>query len=74
MDVRVFTLEEANSVLPKLQAVVGRQLQRRARIEAALGRTVRFELALTAATVTAYPALKRGLGYATSCALHKLEV
>jgi hypothetical protein len=44
------------------------------RIEAALGRMARFELALTAATVTAYPALKRGLGFASTCALHKLEV
>ncbi|MDZ3833731.1 MAG: hypothetical protein U0S50_18245 [Sphingopyxis sp.] len=43
-------------------------------IESALGRPARFELALTAATVTAYPALKRGLGYASACALHKLEV
>jgi hypothetical protein len=31
-------------------------------------------MALTAATVTAYPALKRGLGFPNSCALHKLEV
>ncbi|MBJ7441908.1 MAG: hypothetical protein JHD35_23225 [Sphingopyxis sp.] len=45
-----------------------------ARIEVLYGRTARFELALTAATVTAYPALKRGLGFATSCALHKLAV
>lgn len=45
-----------------------------AQIEMLYGRTVRFEMALTAATVTAYPALKRGLGFATSCALHKLEV
>lgn len=45
-----------------------------AAIEAMLGRTARFELALTAATVTAYPALKRGLGFASTCALHKLEV
>ena len=45
-----------------------------AQIEMLYGRTIRFEMALTAATVTAYPALKRGLGFANSCALHKLEV
>ena len=45
-----------------------------ARIEMLYGRTARFEMALTAATVTAYPALKRGLGFATSCALHKPSV
>ncbi|WP_137752082.1 hypothetical protein [Sphingopyxis sp. L1A2A] len=45
-----------------------------ARVETLYGRPARFEMALTAATVTAYPALKRGLGFATSCALHKLAV
>lgn len=43
-------------------------------VETLYGRPARFEMALTAATVTAYPALKRGLGLATSCALHKLTV
>ena len=43
-------------------------------VEAAHGRPARFELALTAATVTAYPALKRGLGFSSACALHKLEI
>ena len=38
-------------------------------IEAAYGRTVRLELAITAATVRAYPAMKRGLGLATPCAI-----
>ena len=38
------------------------------------GRKVRVELAMTAATVTAYPALKRGLGLSSTCALHKLEI
>lgn len=44
------------------------------KIEAVHGRHVRTELALTAATVRAYPALKRGLGYGQACALTKLEV
>jgi hypothetical protein len=43
-------------------------------IQAKYGRTVRFELAMTAATVRAYPGLKRGLGLTTSCSLTKLEV
>jgi hypothetical protein len=43
-------------------------------IEAKYGRTVRLELAMTAATVRAYPGLKRGLGLTTSCSLTKLEV
>ena len=43
-------------------------------IESAQGRTARFELALTASTATAYPALKRGLGFSSACALHKLEI
>ncbi len=38
MDGRVFTLEEANAILPQLNTVVGKQLQRRAEIEAALVR------------------------------------
>lgn len=44
------------------------------RVEARYGRSVRFEMALTAATVTAYPALKRGLGFSTSCAAGRLTV
>jgi hypothetical protein len=43
-------------------------------IEASHGPTVRLELAMTAATVRAYPAMKRGLGLTTACALTKLEV
>lgn len=43
-------------------------------IEAAHGRTVRSELALTAATVRAYPAIKRGLGYARACSAVRLVV
>ncbi len=43
-------------------------------IEAQYGRTVRLELAMTAATVRAYPAMKRGLGLTTACALTRLEV
>lgn len=43
-------------------------------VEAAYGRQVRMELALTAATVTAYPAIKRGLGYASACSLHRLQL
>jgi hypothetical protein len=43
-------------------------------IEAEYGRTVRLELAMTAATVRAYPAMKRGLGLTKACALTKLEV
>lgn len=43
-------------------------------IEAAHGRAVRTELALTAATVRAYPALKRGLGYAQACSAVRLVV
>ena len=45
-----------------------------AALEALPGRKVRVELAMTAATVTAYPALKRGLGLSSTCALHKLEI
>lgn len=43
-------------------------------IEAAFGRIVRLELAMTAATVRAYPAMKRGLGLTQSCSVTKLEV
>ena len=43
-------------------------------IEAEWGRTVRLELAMTAATVRAYPAMKRGLGLTRSCSLTRLEV
>ena len=38
------------------------------------GRTVRLELAMTAATVRAYPGMKRGLGLSTSCSLTRLEI
>lgn len=43
-------------------------------LEASYGRTVRLELAMTAATVRAYPAMKRGLGLTKSCSITKLEV
>jgi hypothetical protein len=43
-------------------------------IEAEYGRSVRLELAMTAATVRAYPAMKRGLGLTKSCSITKLEV
>lgn len=43
-------------------------------IEARHGRPVRLELAMTAATVRAYPAMKRGLGLTKSCSITKLEV
>ncbi len=43
-------------------------------IEESHGRAVRLELALTAATVRAYPALKRGLGLSTACSLTPLTV
>lgn len=43
-------------------------------IEANYGRTVRLELALAAATVRTYPALKRGLGLSQACALTNLTV
>lgn len=43
-------------------------------IEAALGGDTRLELAMTAATVRAYPAMKRGLGLSISCSITKLEV
>jgi hypothetical protein len=43
-------------------------------IEAAHSRVVRLELAMTAALVRGYPGIKRGMGYAQSCALTKLRV
>jgi hypothetical protein len=43
-------------------------------IEAQYGRTVRLELAMTAATVRAYPAMKRGLGLSKSCSITALQV
>jgi hypothetical protein len=43
-------------------------------IEAEHGRDVRLELAMTAATVRAYPAMKRGLGLSKACAVTRLEV
>ncbi len=43
-------------------------------IEAKYGRTVRLELAMAAATVRAYPAMKRGLGLSQSCSITKLSV
>jgi hypothetical protein len=43
-------------------------------IEARYGRSVRLELAMTAAIVRSYPAMKRGLGLTTSCSMTKLEV
>jgi hypothetical protein len=43
-------------------------------IEAVHGRATRLELAVTAATVRAYPAMKRGLGLGQSCALTQLKV
>ena len=38
MELRVFTLEAGNSMVPRLQAMVGRQLERRGEIEALLVR------------------------------------
>lgn len=59
-------------------AAIGQQLVEAAQlgdlIEAQYGRTVRTELALTAAAVRTYPGLKRGLGYGQACALTRLEV
>ena len=43
-------------------------------IEAHCGRVTRLELAMTAATVRAYPALKRGLGRGQVCSLTRLQV
>ncbi len=42
-------------------------------IEARHGRRVRTELALAAATIRVFPALKRGLGYARACAVTRYE-
>lgn len=43
-------------------------------IEARFGRDVRIELAMTSATVRAYPAMKRGLGLSKSCSITRLQV
>jgi alkylhydroperoxidase/carboxymuconolactone decarboxylase family protein YurZ len=43
-------------------------------IEAEFGRAVRTELTVAAATVRVHPAFKRGLGYAKSCAAHRLAL
>ena len=43
-------------------------------IEASHGRVVRLELAMTAAAVRTYPAVKRGLGLGKSCSLVPLRV
>ncbi len=44
------------------------------RLEEKFGRTVRLELAMAAATVRAYPGMKRGLGLTKACSLTPLEV
>lgn len=44
------------------------------KIEAKYGRTIRLELAMTAATVRAYPGMKRGLGLTKACSLTPLQV
>jgi hypothetical protein len=43
-------------------------------IEKAFGRSTRVELALTAALVRGYPAVKRGLGLSKACSVTRLEV
>ncbi len=43
-------------------------------IESKYGRSVRLELAMTAAMVRAYPAMKRGLGLTKSCSTAKLRI
>lgn len=43
-------------------------------IEAEHGRAVRTELAVAAATVGVFPSIKRGLGYARSCAVTPLQL
>ncbi len=43
-------------------------------IEDRYGRVVRLELAMAAATVRVYPAMKRGLGLSRACSLTPLEV
>lgn len=43
-------------------------------IEAKFGRSVRLELAMTAAIVRSYPAMKRGLGLTKSCSVTQLHV
>ena len=42
-------------------------------VEARLGRRVRTELAMGAAAVRFYPALKRGLGYAQTCSTTRFD-
>lgn len=42
-------------------------------IEATHGRKVRTELAVAAATTRVFPAVKRGLGYASSCSLRAFD-
>ncbi|MEO9599861.1 hypothetical protein [Parasphingorhabdus sp.] len=44
------------------------------RIEARYGRTVRFELAMSAAMIRSFPAMKRGLGLTKACSLTPLAV
>ncbi|SIN63784.1 hypothetical protein SAMN02745824_1292 [Parasphingorhabdus marina DSM 22363] len=44
------------------------------RLEQDHGRTVRLELAMAAATVRVYPAMKRGLGLSRACSLTPLQV
>lgn len=43
-------------------------------VEKIFGRIVRLELAMTAASVRFYPAMKRGLGLNKSCAASRLEI
>ena len=43
-------------------------------LEDKFGRTVRLELAMSAAMVRAYPAMKRGLGLTKACSATRLEV
>ena len=43
-------------------------------VEDKFGRTVRLELAMAAAMVRAYPAMKRGLGLTKACSAVKLAV
>jgi len=43
-------------------------------IETKFGRAVRLELAMTSATVRAYPAMKRGLGLGKPCAMVPMQI
>ena len=43
-------------------------------IESKYGRVIRLELAMTAAMVRVYPAIKRGLGLTKSCSITKLKI